>query len=319
MFFDDPLNPNTRPDWRWQQAAWLRENNKYARKGTHDPYVVVLKSYQSAKAKATTAGDPAAMYELRMEYPGLFWADRCYEMNFKLPKWHIEARLLARCTPAQIAQFLKTSEDVILWYERAFFNVTPHLDNKGYIIDTVMGESYHVGIKDRQYDLLWKMFGYFLGPVALQHLIYPLDHVGYIDDVQQVSPALRAGIKAQAEVKAYRAWATIQVDHNQVNVIALWNEMLNIERQAGETERTQSMFVQNLNQALGALGLHTDEGDALAVERLPYYDKSGRELRSSELIQVAFGKDTEKHRDLATLKFPSKEDTDVQDDESDRK
>jgi len=61
---------------------------------------------------------------------------------------------------------------VISLYERIFFNVNEKLKNRDYIMTCVIGPSVHSGLSDRDFDLLWKLFGYLYGPVVLNAFVH---------------------------------------------------------------------------------------------------------------------------------------------------
>src|SRR5262249_19381893 len=206
-----PRNPFVPPNWRWERARWLREKGRYVRRGQDDRFTLVARDYQVESNKARTA---SARERLSRRYPGIYWAYEIRESGLKAHRWALEAYLLARERPERIAQLLKTSAEVVLWYEKLFFNVRPHLRNEFYIVNTVFRDVVHHGLSERDYELLWKMVGYAMGPVALRHIMLPLQSIRVVAE-DQFKPAVEAQIDAQTSRKMLIGVRTIPVAYNQ--------------------------------------------------------------------------------------------------------
>ena len=55
--------------------------------------------------------------------------------------------------------------------QKLILKLRPKLENQGYILQRVLGPAIHRGINTRDYDLLWKLFGYLLGVNVLDYAI----------------------------------------------------------------------------------------------------------------------------------------------------
>lgn len=161
----DPFRP---VNWRWERARWLREHGKYLKRAMDDEFTDVAKKFQSEEDRVR---NPVDSFRLEAKYPGVFNAKELYEREERDARWTIEARLLAGESYDRIATRHMTSPEVIFWYEKLFFNVLPCLNAPDYIVNVVIGSAVHHGLTDREYDLLWKLFGYFAKGFVLDFLI----------------------------------------------------------------------------------------------------------------------------------------------------
>src|SRR6516165_10565041 len=134
---NDPFRP---PDWRWERAKWLRVHGKYLRKDREDTFVRVAMAYQTDETRARNEIDREA---LSYKYPGIFNA-----------RWQLEGYLLGRASAEQTAVYTGIDPETVIWYERLFYNVLPHLEHDTYITSVVMGSSIHHGLLERDFALL---------------------------------------------------------------------------------------------------------------------------------------------------------------------
>jgi hypothetical protein len=91
--------------------------------------------------------------------------------------------------------------------------VRPYLRNELYIINTVFREVIHHGLSECDYELLWKMVGYTMGPVALRHILLPLLSLRVVAE-DQLKPTVEAQIDAQIARKMLVAARTLPVASN---------------------------------------------------------------------------------------------------------
>ncbi|GIV44675.1 MAG: hypothetical protein KatS3mg035_1798 [Bacteroidia bacterium] len=149
--------PNRPPNWRWERARWFFENNKVASPKKEDPFVVIARKFQAKLYKTQTE---AARQRLAKKFPGIFWSYHIYSDETSVTKYQIEARLLAGDNPERISKrcFI-SSPDIVRWYECLFFNVSDALDSHDYLCGIVVGRSIYSGIKEKDFDVLWKLYG----------------------------------------------------------------------------------------------------------------------------------------------------------------
>ncbi len=101
-------------------------------------------------------------------------------------RWEIEARLLAGESCTEIAQHFGIPAAVVEWYERVYFNVSDRLEHRGYIVHIVIGPKLQHGLRPRDVDVIWKIYGYFGGVHVLRHIIdtFPAPAPEHPEDVE---------------------------------------------------------------------------------------------------------------------------------------
>jgi len=288
----------------------LLQVKKNSRGTTDDAFTKTVRRYLSIKGKCKEDLD---FMELETKFPGIFWAEQIYSNQAHDTRWAVEARLLANEKAEAIAEKVSTTPETILWYERVFFNVAPHLRKPDYIACVVMGRSIHAGLHERDYDLLWKMFGYAYGPIFLDTIIMPFVGPAHVTSPDQVEAAWEDLYVATLAKKAAVSAMTVPTAYNQCTIMQLYNDMKRIEKDTGGGPVAFASISNNVYAALAQLPFHsgtkgqvtTVEGrPVLDVPALPYYDDQSAELRASELVQVALGRENPELRDIVKIKMP---------------
>lgn len=293
---DDPTRPG---DWRWLRAAFLIKHRRYARPGDDDEDTLTIKRYQLARARCI--GETGELY-ISHRHPGLYWAERVRSNLNHDARWIIEARLLAEEPLESIATKVSCSRDTVLWYEKAFFNVLPYLEQGDYIVSSILGKSAQQGIRERDYDLLWKLYGYTCGPHMLDAVICPFGRKAHILGPDQVDAAQNDIVRGNLRNKAVLASSNVPVAYNQMHILETWTKLQEIEKN-NSGDSAQRLIVTNISAAITSLRF-TTERPAEVEPSLAYYDLQSAELRANELIDVASGNETEAHRQAVQLKFP---------------
>jgi len=299
---NDPLRP---PDWRWQRARWLRELNKNARKNREDAETVIIKRYQALKSQCESDLD----YDrLKAKFPGVFHAEEFHGREDLDIRWEVEARLLAREPLEQIAAKLGAPVEIVFWYEKTFFNVLDRIDNRSYIISVAMGRSIHKGLFERDYDLLWKMLGYGLGPHVIDAVTSKLMNPQHVLSADQVDAALQQQTDSLVHTKGWIAMQTLPVSYNQATIMEFYLKMKEIQKNSGGGDVT-NLITNNIHAALTSLPFST-ERPAVAAPQLGYYDEQGAELRADEMLAVGMGFDSPALREAVKVSFPGAKDGD---------
>jgi hypothetical protein len=256
-------------------------------------------AYQTDETRARNEIDREA---LSYKYPGIFNARRLHERLDIDARWQLEGYLLGRASAEQTAVYTGIDPETVIWYERLFYNVLPHLEHDTYITSVVMGSSIHHGLLERDFALLWKMIGYGLGHVVLRDWIKPMGSP-FVRDLDQAPGAETAVFDAKLRRKAIVAIHTIPVYNNQAIIFDAWQRSRELARQSGGQDAT-AMIVTNIQAALCALPLVVGKQGAMDLPKLAHYDEQSVELRAGEQMQIACGHETEAHRQALTWKFP---------------
>lgn len=161
-----PLRP---PAWRWLRALALRATaTKPTRR--HDCwYLSTLMRFQEALAKCQSDEDISRVAYCK---PGLYEAYETYYAESESCRVELEARILAREGREQIARKLAMPADAIVWYERAFFNVSDRLDAPSFIVRNCLDGNVHELQGEEDLGVLIRLVGYRLGTAALDDVLY---------------------------------------------------------------------------------------------------------------------------------------------------
>lgn len=287
------------------RAQWLRNSGKYARKSREDTETLVVKRYIAAKAACQ---NEMQLERLMYKMPGLFHAEQFHDREDLDIRWEVEARLLAREPFESIAKKIGTDVEVVMWYERVFFNVLEKIDNQSYIGQVAMGRSIHRGLFERDYDLLWKMLGYACGPLMVDSLVRRLGPLPQrVDSEDQIDPMKKTLTGSVMAEKALVAAMTIPVSYNQNVILEHYTKMLEIEKNSGKGGDVTTLITNNIHAALTALPFST-ERPVVAAPQMSYYDDQSAELRADEMLAVGLGYDSPALRDAVKVTFPGAKD-----------
>lgn len=167
LMSDSPARP---VNWRWLRAKELNDNRQASSRRRDDAFVVAALQMIEAQAAIET---PDHRYALEEGSPDLY---RAWELAFdtavlESTRAEIEARLLAGQGYAEAGRKVRYSAKTVQAYEAWFFNVTDRLGDDNWVVHQAFGRDYHRGVAARDYDVLWKVFGYFGGPHVLDAYI----------------------------------------------------------------------------------------------------------------------------------------------------
>jgi len=256
-----PHDPFLSPHWRWERARWLRQERKGAQ--GEELYVRLAWFYLGERQRARHG---PSWQRLEQGWPGIHWAYELYQQTPADKRWALEAYLLTGCRPQVIAQALHTTVEVVVWYEKLFFNVWPYLRHPVYIVNTVMRNCIHHGMTEHDYDLFWKMVGYTMGPKALEEVLLPLRPM-WVKEAHDVDAAFMQQISSQTVRKVLLGARTIPVWGNQ-------EILFNTYQKAQELEKSQETGTLPGRLTSPMVSLHIGAGP----------DRENVELRAYELI-----------------------------------
>jgi hypothetical protein len=296
-------SPSRSPDWRWQKVQIIAQsqNRRIAAKlrSTGDEFTARGAAFLQEWSSCQDAYDQLCAME---KWLHLWQAYDIYEGNHKLLKCELEARLLTNDTNEGIAKRLSLHPDVIDWYEALFFNVLDRLDNPGWIANKVLGEQMHYGLTERDYNFLWKFYGYVGGNVLLDALIYR-----HFSPMRPTEPGqLRAFThddhRDVLSLKALTAVRTMPVNsYTQQIIIELTQRYRELELAADKGGGANDMMLANMKAALEALpwtvgdspDIISSKDPELVIGQLSQevqdYDKMAGELRADQFLEITTG------------------------------
>lgn len=300
-------NPLRAPNWRWLRAVQVDGGGpkpSQKRDGA-DGFNWIRRAIRLKRRNALNANRPHAVYELAQLDPDLFWAHSMWA-NEKAPtRWAVEARILAGESDEEIAKKIGCSPGVIGAYESVFFNVREKLEHREYVVNVVMADAVARGLSERQYDLLWKMFGFQGGSLVLDAMISKFTMIRRPEKSEDVSAFFQESAINSMRHKAAVAALTVPINsHTQLLLLDAYVKYVEIERTTENTTKANTNIVQNIGAMLTALpfkvGTKLDsEGDKMVP-----FDNSAAELRGDELMIVTAGGKIQNQPAIENLRFP---------------
>lgn len=303
-----PNNPLRPVDWRWERARILREQKlKFSK--YDDKWVKLAYKFQLALMGCK---DDIDRFELLEKNPTIYFA---YVLKGQAQpeaklyiKSEIEARLLSRQSYDEIAKKCSCTPETIDAFENLFFNINDRLDNPTYIVHQVMGPAIHRGLYQREYDLLWKLYGYFCGPLVIDALTTTFTNPVRPGNSDQVDSMFVDDTRSTMRRKAALAARSISVtDMTQLAILEMYTKFLEIEKDTPGAS-SKDMIEDNISEMMKTLGKSGwavgQEAEKSTNRVVQHYDKLEAEPRSDELLIISLGKETAEHRDLENLKFP---------------
>lgn len=174
---NSPVRP---PDWRWQAAQMAFDEGETVDRRFRDEWLMRAYRLHSIKARATKKKMTETRWisevfsvegELGLDILDAYTIRR---QTMQPTGCEIEARLLARQQPDEIAERMDIAVGTVVAYEAVFFNVLDKLarpNHKSWVNNCVLGQAFHNGVSSRDWQLLWKIYGYYGGPFILEAVI----------------------------------------------------------------------------------------------------------------------------------------------------
>jgi hypothetical protein len=273
-----------------------------------DPWFEEVRAFWGRLAKCT---EEQHRWDLMVRSPTVYGAYLIYQRGETEDQHHplryvLEARMLAGQTSAAIARLVGLEEPVVDYYGRIFFDVADRLRNRDYIMTCVLGPAVTAGMSDRDFDLLWKLYGYLYGPVVLDNFIYTTSESMRPDTPDAVAAALAGDARQTLTRKAAIVSRTFSINQfSQSEILNLYARLLEIETARGQ-EKAQDLIMSNISAMMDKLTFTMGDtpDDALHAPRMITYDKGAAELNTDELMRVTTGQDAGVSDEVVNLKYP---------------
>ena len=304
-----PKNPRRPVDWRWQRAA-LAASGEYplSRRRDGDVWVARATKFIREHESCETELDMAELVE---RHPVIYWAyDIWYTQNESgnPVRSEVEARLLADDQIANIARRVATEVEIIEAYERLFFNVRERLADRGYLMHCVLGPAVHLGFQAGDYDLVWKLFAFLGGPMAVDLMID--QSVGHARPERASDLKYFVADVAQNDLRrvAMLALKTLRINNfNAMEIIDKFLKLVELERAGGSGAGIATEAVkQNVHAMLVSLPFAVGQRSAhVNAAPLDRYDDLPAELRYEEVMAISAGQGIPAQDMLELLAFPA--------------
>jgi hypothetical protein len=290
-------------DWRWQRAGELVAAEKTPQRHRDYDHILDIVKFRKLEREARNPGHHIA---LAAQFPYLYEAWRVYNSTKHTCKWEMEARLLTQESITDVALSMGTTPEIVELYERCFFNVFDRLASPGFITHQVFGPAVHIGVNERPYDLLWKMYAYWMGSVMLDYVIYMFNAPDHPSSPAVVPAAAEQDISIMARYNAMMANRRIRVDaHNAEAIMNGYLQLLAIERSVKQGGGSADSLLENVASMLKSIPWQKHIPDERIVNVVEDYEHRGVGIRSSEMTMLALDNAPAGFSELiASAKFP---------------
>jgi hypothetical protein len=196
--------------------------------------------------------------------------------------------VLARESAAEISNAIGATQNTIRAYEAIYFAVRDRLAQRDYIFAHVLGPEVYYGLRERQYDVLWKLFAYQGGPHVLEACLNCGLPRAHALDAAGASAFFTDSMRNGVDRRALIAMQTLSVDGTDALELLQLALRKHAEERAGalgisgETERT------HLQAMLSVIGESYSAGRNTAT-RSCATDNGASEYTGTELIQLSVG------------------------------
>lgn len=307
MFPELRSSPKRAPNWVWLRVLQIDGGGVRAnqiRDGQHG-FTWIRRALRFKRRYDRASGNSDQLYRLLQQDPSLFWAHSLWLEDKAPTRWAIEARILAGETDTQIAKRFDIDENVVAAYEAVFFNVRARLDNRDYIVNVVMADAVTRGLTERQYDLLWKLFGYHGGSHVLDAVTSKFSPIDKPANASAVGAFFQEFAVNTVKHKAAIATLTVPINlHTQLALIESFVKYVEIEKNSENAGKAHSTIVENIGAMMAALPFKVGTKlDSVDAKMLPY-DDGAAELTSAELMTVSAGGALANQTEIQNLRFP---------------
>jgi len=287
------LNPFRNPSWRHQRVAQLVERSPRgnpSRRGDDDSirqYNRFLKQYRDAATAEAQDAVLGRFIPIALAYNMHFGPD-------VLKREVLQARILAGQDDYSIYSYSGLPLASVDWYEKLYFNVRDRLPFKDYIFTTVLRDfAIHQAPTESDVayaGMLYKLFGYFGGPVVLDAIIFAGTHEGLPTTQHQVHDWMFRCWERYLLRKSTIAARVFQV--NRLNVMQLFDITARLKQayddRIGHVDTQRQNLGANVHASLTTLPwLIGQEALKNQIKSLQPFAETAAELRAEETLLIS--------------------------------
>jgi len=311
-------NPFRPADWRWLRAREIHEGDGAGASRRRDglqgyKWINRALNFLIEHENCRSDYQRQALADAR---PAIFWAHWAWSLSANPQKHSIEAHILARESNSEIGLRCGMSPDIIEAYEALFFNVREKMHHRQYILNCVMGPAIHRGITEREYDLLWKLYGYFLGPYIVDALESKFANPVWCGTPEAVGAAVLDDAIGTLKLKAALAAKTVPVNqHTQLALMEQFTKFVEVERNTDSAGKAQEQILDHISAMMTTLpfnvGGRDPRGGRLPMSPVQEYEKTAIELTYEETMRLSVSQPIANSGTLKRLTFPITQSTQV--------
>ncbi len=294
MFELNPQNPLRPPHWRWQRALQLAEGAPVSRQAD-DIHTRLAGRFRKRLLAAQL--DPQLQLTLQTKFTDLYLAHTVAvssEPAYRELRNELEARILTNESVSVLASRLGFRQTAVEAYERMFFDVRERLGRPAYILHFIIGSTTCGQLTERMTGVLWKLFGYYGGPICLDVLISGFEGQDLMVGMT-TTETLDSLIALRQRQKMLVGAATIPINVLTQQIIwDSWHKLRQHEQTAQTAGAQRNGILANVEALLKlqpfGVGKQIEPMNAKAAKKLEKYE-SGAELRGDELHRIGLGQD----------------------------
>jgi len=248
---------------------------------------------------------------LSERWPEIFWAHWAWSSETNPQKFSIEAHILSRENDFEIGYRCGMPPEYVEAYEALFFNAREKLQHPQYVINCIIGPAIHRGISEREYDLLWKLYGYFLGPHVLMALESKFSNPSWCGTPDGVGASILDDAIGTLKLKAALAAKTVPVNqHTQLALMEQFTKFVEVERNTDSAGKAQEAILDHIQAMMTSLpfniGGRDPRNNNLMIDRGPLepFEQSAIELTYEETLRVSVRQPIANAETLKQLAFP---------------
>ena len=305
-------NPFRVADWRWHRALGRLEATQPAPTRRRDGASghKWIRDAIRFKQELDACDNDLQKLELSERRPEIFWAWWAWQNDTNPMKWVMESHLLARADNFEIGFRCGVPPLVVDAYENLFFNVREKLPHRHYILNCCMRPAVGRGISEREYDLLWKLYGYFYGPHMLDAVTTNFVSPVWCSGPDSVSAAIQDDAIGTMKLKASIAAKTIAVSPNtQMELLHAFTKFVEVERTTDSTGKAQDQILDHIGAMMIELPFNVGGRDPRNDHKhitspLDEFEESAVELTYAETMRLSVGGTVPDAATLLALTFP---------------
>ena len=278
------------PDWKWHRAGEILAEGTRV---TPAENASGLSSLVWLRRRLETARTRQAMLRACFSFEPLFRAYELYSRSeMESTRCEIEARILARESFAEIADKTCADPTVVQMFEECFFNVLDRLDSPSYVVNVVLRRSVAAGLATREFDCLLKMLGYWLGPAAVDLMVYHAPPGNRATTADELLDTLEKDTRSTIALKAMLAARMMPINwQTQSELLKLQTRILESERSRSGPDIATEAILENVKEFVESMPFTRREyrpGDA-PKNVLEAIEESGVGFRADELLRLGVG------------------------------
>lgn len=249
-----------KPDWRIERVLHMLDRYPSPGRCTWRDDEFVKKARKFVSGWRACADLEERRAKLFQDNKGLFFAYQLYENAEEEPEqlYYMQARLLARQTPQEIAAAIGTHPETVEWYERIFFNICDRLDNRDWVTKHVLMPAFtknQIGVSKSTLDdepvkpftdstvakpfmdATLKLFAYFGGKYVVDSLIAGFESGKACNSQEDLTKWFDANWAMTVRRRSHQASMQFEINkYNVMELFAVHAQIIQIEKSADNQE-----------------------------------------------------------------------------------